>query len=124
LVNAWQDWRDALVFVQPDTVVRWHREWLRRRWATRSQQSRLGRPGTDAALRTLIAKMSAANPLWGAPRIHGELRKLGIDVSERTVSRLLRRRPHRPSQTSTCASLLLWQPGGEHVDLGASRSRA
>jgi putative transposase len=51
------------------------------------------------AIRTLIAKMSAANPLWGAPRIHGELRKLGIDVSERTVSRLLRRQPHRPSQT-------------------------
>jgi hypothetical protein len=48
---------------------------------------------------TLITKMSAANPLWGTPRIHGELRKLGIEISERTVSRLLRQRPHRPSQS-------------------------
>jgi putative transposase len=99
LANAWRDWRQALVFVQPDTVVRWHREWLRRRWAARSRPSRRGRPSTSVAVETLIATMSAANPLWGAPRIHGELRKLGIDVSERTVSRLLRRRPHRPSHT-------------------------
>jgi hypothetical protein len=99
LANAWRDWRQALVFVRPDTVVRWHREWLRRRWAARSRPSRRGRPSTDVAIETLIAKMSGANPLWGAPRIHGELRKLGIDVSERTVSRLLRRRPHRPSHT-------------------------
>jgi putative transposase len=99
LAKAWRDWRRALVFVQPDTVVRWHREWLRRRWAARSRPSRRGRPSTDVTIETLIVKMSGANPLWGAPRIHGELRKLGIDVSERTVSRLLRRRPHRPSQT-------------------------
>ena len=72
---------------------------LRRRWAARSSQSRPGRPSTEEALRTVIEKMSAANPLWGAPRIHGELRKLGIDVSERTVSRLLRRRPNQPSHT-------------------------
>jgi hypothetical protein len=84
-----------LVFVQPDTVVRWHREWLRRRWTARSQQ-KPGRPSVDASIRTLVDKMAAANPLWGAPRIHGELRKLGIDISERTVSRLVRRR-HRPS---------------------------
>jgi putative transposase len=99
LANVWRNWRQALVFVQPDTVVRWHREWLRRRWAARSRPSRRGRPSTSVAAETLIATMSAANPLWGAPRIHGELRKLGIDVSERTVSRLLRRRPHRPSHT-------------------------
>jgi hypothetical protein len=99
LANAWRNWRQALVFVQPDTVMRWHREWLRRRWAARSRPSRRGRPSTDVAIETLVAKMSVANPLWGAPRIHGELRKLGIDVSERTVSRLLRRRPRRPSHT-------------------------
>src|SRR5262249_4977722 len=96
LANAWRDWRRALLFVRPDTVVRWHRQWLRRRWATRSQQKRPGRPTTDVAIRTFIGQMAAANPLWGAPRIHGELLKLGIDISERTVERLLGRR-HRPS---------------------------
>ena len=64
LANVWRDWRRVLVLVQPATVVRWHREWLRRRWAARSRQSRPLRPATDAALRTLIAKMSAANPLY------------------------------------------------------------
>jgi putative transposase len=99
LAKSWLDWRSALIVVQPDTVVRWHREWLRRRWTARSRQRRPGRPTADAATRTLVDKMGAANPLWGAPRIHGELRKLGIGVSERTVSRLLRRRRRPPSQT-------------------------
>jgi putative transposase len=99
LAKRWRGWRTALVVVRPDTVVRWHRQWFRRRWARRSQQTRPGRPGTAAASRALVAKMGAANPLWGAPRIHGELCKLGIDVSERTVSRLLRQRPRPPSQT-------------------------
>src|SRR5216683_4007932 len=100
LAKAWRDWRTALIVVQPDTVVRWHRQWLRRRWTQRSTPTRPGRPSTAAAIRTLVDKMAAANPLWGAPRIHGELGKLGIEVSERTVSRLLRRRSRRPpSQT-------------------------
>ena len=95
----WQEWRTAVIIVQPDTVVRWHRQWLRRQWTWRATRPRPGRPTTDATVRTLVAKMAAANPLWGAPRIHGELCKLGIAVSERTVSRLLRR-PRRPrSQT-------------------------
>jgi hypothetical protein len=87
------------VLVQPDTVVRWHRDWLRRRWTRRSAQTGVGRPRTHAAIRTLVGQMAAANPLWGAPRIHGELRKVGIEVSERTVSRLLRRPRRPPSQT-------------------------
>ena len=99
LANAWRDWRTALLVVQPDTVMRWHRQWLRRRWTQRSTRARTGRPSTHAAIRRLVAQMGAANPLWGAPRIHGELGKLGIDVSERTVSRLLRRRRRPPSQT-------------------------
>jgi putative transposase len=86
------------VFVQPDTVVRWHREWLHRRWTARSRRKQ-GRPTVDASIRALVKEMAAANPLWGAPRIHGELRKVGIDVSERTVSRLLGRRPHPSGQT-------------------------
>ena len=97
LANAWQDWRTALIVVHPDTVVRWHRQWLRRRWTQRSIQTRPGRPSTNAAIRALVDQMGVANPLWDAPRIHGELGKLGIDVSARTVSRLRRRRP--PSQT-------------------------
>ena len=99
LAKAWQDWRTALIVVQPDTVVRWHRQWLRRRWTQLSTHTRPGRPNTAAAIRTLVDKMGAANPLWGAPRIHGELGKLGIEVSERTVSRLLRGRRRPPSQT-------------------------
>jgi hypothetical protein len=81
LAMTWRRWRSALVLVQPDTVVRWHREWLRRRWTRRSRHARAGRPPVHHDLRTLVAKMASANPLWGAPRIHGELRKLGIDIS-------------------------------------------
>lgn len=65
----------------------------------RSRRARPGRPRVEAAIRTLVGQMAAANPLWGAPRIHGELCKLGIELSERTVSRLLRRPRRPPSQT-------------------------
>jgi putative transposase len=99
LAETWRNWRTALVFVRPDTVVRWHREWLCRRWTRRSARLRAGRPRTDAAIRTLVRRMAAANPLWRAPRIHGELGRLGVEVSERTVSRLLRRLRRPPSQT-------------------------
>jgi hypothetical protein len=97
--KAWQDWRTALIVVHPDTVVRWHRQWLRRQWTRRSARGRSGRPSTTATTRTLVMKIAAANPLWGALRIHGELGKLGIEVSERTVSRLVRRPRRPPSQT-------------------------
>jgi transposase InsO family protein len=99
LSRAWSRWRSALVLVQPDTVIRWHREWLRRRWARCSGRNRAGRPALDPELRRLIIEMATANPLWGAPRIHGELQKLGMQVSERTVSRLLARLSRPPSQT-------------------------
>ena len=99
LAHVWREWRTALIVVRPDTVVRWHRQWLRRRWAKRSTHAGVGRPGTHSTIRQLIEQMAAANPLWGAPRIHGELGKLSIAISERTVSRLLRRRPRPPSQT-------------------------
>src|SRR6266852_9613928 len=67
LANAWRDWRTALIVVQPDTVVRWHRQWLRRRWTQLSTPRRSGRPSTPGAIRTLVYQMAAANPLWGAP---------------------------------------------------------
>jgi hypothetical protein len=88
-----------LLILQPDTVVRWHRQWLRRRWTERSRQKQSGRPRTDAAIWALIDKMASANPLWGAPRIHGELQKLGIDISERTISRIVAKFPRPASQT-------------------------
>ena len=99
LARVWQNWRTALVVVQPDTVVRWHRDWLRRRWTRRSKRRPAGRPPLDQQIRVLVRDMATANPLWGAPRIHGELRTLGVDVSERTVSRLLGRSPRPSSQT-------------------------
>ena len=99
LVRIWRNWRTALVLVQPDTVVGWHRDWLRRRWTRRSKRRPDGRPPIDQQIRALVREMATANPLWGAPRIHGELRTLGVDISERTVSRLLERRARPPSQT-------------------------
>ena len=98
LATAWRQWRSALVLVHPETVVRWHRTWLRRRWAQRSGRNRAGRPPLDPAVVRLLTDMAGANPLWGAPRIHGELRKLGIEISERTVSRLLAQLSRPPSQ--------------------------
>src|SRR5499433_2457892 len=89
---------DALKIVTPETVIRWHRAGFRAYWRWKSR-ARGGRPNTPAGIRQLIREMSVANPQWGAPRIHGELRKLGIDVSERTVSRLMPRRRYPPSQT-------------------------
>jgi hypothetical protein len=77
LSKAWPEWRTALIIVQPDTVVRWHRQWLRRQWALGSRRSCPGRPNTDVAVRTLVGTMAAANPLWGAPRIHGEFVQAG-----------------------------------------------
>ena len=99
LSTVWRRWRTVLVVVQPDTVVRWHRDWLRRRWTRRSRCPQGGGPTVAHEIRALVLEMATANPLWGAPRIHGELSKLGIDVSERTVSRLLRRPRRPPSQT-------------------------
>ena len=98
LANRWRHWRTALVFVQPETVLRWHHDWLRRRWTRRSTRTSGGRPPISREIRALIRKMATSDPLWGAPRIHGELAKLGVDVSERTVSRLSHGRRRPPSQ--------------------------
>jgi hypothetical protein len=87
-----------LVLVHPATVERWRREGLRRCWSRRSGR-RPGRPRVDTEVRALIRRMAADNHLWGAPRIHGELLKLGIAVSERTVSRYLADTRRAPSQT-------------------------
>ena len=97
----WSGWRGPLFYVQADTVTRWQRERFRRFWARLSKpcHRRRGRPAIAVEVRRLIERMVAANPLWRAPRIHGELKMLGISISERTVSRVLRRLPRPPSQT-------------------------
>jgi putative transposase len=99
LTRIWAGWRQSLVFVTPDTVVRWQRRRFRSHWAKLSGRRPVGRPSVSSEIIALVRKMARANPLWGAPRIHGELLKLGIDVAERTVSRLISRRRPPPSQT-------------------------
>lgn len=98
LARCSKHWRELLCIVTPDTVVRWHRAGFRRYWAWRSRRHG-GRPSVDPEIRKLIRRMSMANPLWGAPRLHGELLKLGIDVSQATVSKYMKRGRKPPSQT-------------------------
>ena len=88
---------DAIIIVQPETVIRWHRCGFSAYWRWKSRHLG-GRPRTAAEIRALIRRMNRGNPLWGAPRIHGELLMLGIEVAESTVGRYMvgRRRP--PSQ--------------------------
>ena len=88
----WPRWREVLVIVEPATVIRWHREGFRRYWTWKSRHRNVGRPSTKAEIRVLVRRMAADNPTWAAPRIHGELLMLGIDVSERTVSRYMPKR--------------------------------
>jgi transposase InsO family protein len=91
LRRLWPAWKNVLVIIRPETVAAWHRAGFRLFWRLRSRSKRLGRPMIVAEIRAFIRRMVKENPSWGAPRIHGELLKLGLDVSERTVSRYLRR---------------------------------
>jgi transposase InsO family protein len=88
---------DALQIVKPETVIRWHRAGFRAYWRWKSR-SRGGRPRTATEICQLIHQMSIANPLWGAPRIHGELLKLGIEVGQTTVAKYMAKRRRPPSQ--------------------------
>jgi len=94
--SAWRGWAARLILVQPDTVARWHRDRFQRYWSNLSRQNPgPGRPRVDKEARELIGRMTLEND-WGAPRIHGELTKLGFTVSEATVSRYMPRRPPNP----------------------------
>ncbi len=93
------NWREVLVIVKPETVVGWHRKGFRLYWTWKSRRRRDGRPTVPREARDLIRRMSRENPLWGAPRIHGELLKLGIEVSQATVSKYIKNLPRPPSQT-------------------------
>jgi putative transposase len=96
LYRVWPRCLNIMVLVKPATVVQWHRQGFRLFWRWRS---RPGRPSVDRDIRKLIRQMSSANPLWGAPRIHSELFKLGIEISQATVAKYIVRRRGRPSPT-------------------------
>src|SRR3984893_8256165 len=89
--------REALAIVKPETVVKWHRSGFRLYWRWKSK-ARGGRPTVPLEIRKLIREMSIANPLWGAPRIHGELLKLGVDIGQTSVAKYMVRRRDPPSQ--------------------------
>ncbi len=97
----WKDWKSALVIVRPETVISWQQKRFKRYWWRLSQSKGPGRPRVSSEIRTLISNMAATNPFWGAPRVHGELLKLGYEISERTVSRLMPKNDKKPSQTWT-----------------------
>lgn len=99
----WCVWKESLLVVAPETVVRWHREGFRLYWSMISKiRKRVGRSRIPREVRDLIFRMVAENPTWCAPRIHGELLMLGFDVSERSVSRWMKRAPRDPELAQRC----------------------
>src|SRR5271157_529249 len=97
MTRLWPSLLGMAQIVEPATILRWHRAGFRSYWRWKSRK-RAGRPGIDRELRDLIRRMSRENPLWGAPRIHGELLKLGFELAESTVSTYMIRRRRPPSQ--------------------------
>ncbi len=98
LSRLWRDWRSTLVIVKRETVVAWHRKAFRLFWTWKFRHGQLGRPVIACETRDLIRKMCRENPGWGAPRIHGELLKLGIDIGETSVGKYMVRCRKPPSQ--------------------------
>ena len=107
LRKVWSGWKRSLILVTPETVVRWHRTGFRLYWSwiSRSRKA-VGRRATSREVRELIFRMVAENPTWGAPRVHGELLKLGSDISERTVSRWVKRANKNPDPARRWLSFL------------------
>ena len=99
LCEVWNDWRSSVFLVQPATVIGWHRKGFRLFWTGKIRRGQPGRPIVPKDIRDLIRTMSRESPLWGAPRIHSELRKLGINVGETSVSKYMIRGRRPPSQT-------------------------
>ena len=96
--KSWSKWKKTLIIVKPDTVVRWHRVGFRLYWRWKSRQGKkIGRPPINDEIRSLIRKMADENH-WGAPRIHGELLKLGHKIGQAAVSRLMPRKPRDPEK--------------------------
>ena len=107
LKRFWPSWRDALLIVQPETVVRWHRAGFRHYWRWKSRPKG-GRKPIDQELRTLIRRLCRENPIWGAPRIQSELTLLGYSVSEATVAKYMPARSPQPSATWNTFLRNLW----------------
>src|SRR5229473_3821907 len=99
LRRVWSDWKSALMIVKAETVVAWHRKGFRLFWTWKIGRGKPGRPSLPQEVRDLIRMMSRNNPRWGAPRIHGELLKLGIEITEPTVAKYMVRLRKPPSQT-------------------------
>ncbi len=101
LSRYWKNWKDAVIIVKPETVICWHRKGFNLFWTWKSRKRGPGRPKISIEIRNLIKTMANENPTWGAPRIHGELLALGIEIDETTISNYLKRfrtgKP--PSQT-------------------------
>ncbi|HMH08135.1 MAG TPA: hypothetical protein VK579_15755 [Terriglobales bacterium] len=96
-LRFWSGWKHSLILVTPETLIRWHRTGFRLYWSFISRaRKRVGRKRVSKEVRDLIFRMVAENPAWGAPRIHGELLMLGFDVSERSISRWMKRAPRDP----------------------------
>jgi hypothetical protein len=105
--RLWPNWKQALVVVTPETVVRWHRAGFRLYWKLISKVRRpIGRRPTPKEVRELIFRMVRENPTWGAPRVHGELLMLGFALSERTVSRWMKRAPRDPESAKRWLTFL------------------
>jgi len=105
--RCWSGWKRSLIIVTPETVVRWHRAGFRLYWQLISTaRGRVGRRPTSQQVRELIFRMVVENPTWGAPRIHGELLMLGFNLSERTVSRWMKRVPGNPEPAKRWVAFL------------------
>lgn len=83
----WSGWKESLVIVKPETVIAWRRRKFREHWTKLTRSGRTGRPSIPKDVRDLIRHLSSANPLWGTPRMQGELGKIGIDVSRSTIDK-------------------------------------
>jgi putative transposase len=106
--RLWADWKDYLLIVTPSTVAGWHRAGFRLYWKllSRARPAVPERKRIGKQMRDLIFRVVAENPTWGAPRIHGELLKLGFDISERTVSRWVERSPRNPESVKRWQTFL------------------
>jgi putative transposase len=98
LSQLWKNWRQVLIIVKPETVIKWHRQGFKLYWRWKSKAP-VGRPKIDKEIRELIKRMSLENPLWGTPRIQSELRLLSFDLAESTVAKYRVRGGASPSQT-------------------------
>jgi putative transposase len=107
LRQLWVGWERALILIQPETVVRWHRKGFGLYWTWISRhRTQAGRKCVSRELREIIFRMVSENKTWGAPRIHGELKMLGFDISERTVLRWMREAPRSPEPAKRWVAFL------------------